>query len=81
MAKVNEVYRIHTDESSWKDVTVLTVTDQDTVTYTVGEAVNLLDGTADGDTGGPLDLTTVTNERLYDEKGVTDTEEAPDPVE
>jgi len=73
MAIANEVYRIHAAEGSWKDVDIDSVTGEDTVTYTVAEVVNLA-GTEVGDTGTVL-LTTVTNERLYDKDGVTDTTE------
>ncbi len=77
MAKVNEVYRVYTNDTAWKDINITAVTAEDIVNYTVSEVVNL-DGVNEGDTGTELNLTTVTNERLYDENGVTDTAEAPD---
>ena len=77
MAKVNEVYRVYTDDTSWKDINITNVTDQDVVDYTISEVVNL-DGENVGDNGNGLNLTSVTNQRLYDENGTSDTPEAPE---
>ena len=77
MAKVNEVYRIYTNDTSWKDIDVTAVRDEDVVDYTISESVNLSEENV-GDLGHGLDLTSVTNQRLYNEDGVSDTEEAPE---
>ena len=77
MAKVNEVYRVYTNDTSWKDINITNVTDQDTVDYTISESVDLSEEKV-GDLGHGLDLTSVTNDRLYDENGVSDTPEAPE---
>ena len=77
ISKVNECYRVYTDGESWKDINVTAVTNEDTVDYTISESVNL-DEEKVGDLGHGLDLTSVTNDRLYDENGVSDTPEAPE---
>jgi hypothetical protein len=74
MAEVNEVYRIHTAEGSWKDVDI-TAASGDVVDFTISEVVNI-DGVAAGDTETAVDLTAATNDRLYNKDGVSDTEEA-----
>tara|TARA_R110000751_G_scaffold277900_1_gene379598 strand:- start:208 stop:462 length:255 start_codon:yes stop_codon:yes gene_type:complete len=83
MAKVNEVYRLPSDDKNWVDVSITSVTGQDTVDYIITETivneVNIAEGESGstvGTTVSAVDLTTVTNTRLYDENGVTDTEEA-----
>ena len=77
MAKVNEVYRIYTNDTSWKDINVTAVRDEDVVDYTISESVNLSKENV-GDLGHGLKLSSVTSQRLYNESGVSDTEEAPE---
>jgi len=90
MAKVNETYRLPSDEKNWIDVIITNVTAEDTVDYTVTETVvneeNLgegEDGSTVGTTASSVDLTAITNHRLYDENGVSDTDptDGPDPAE
>lgn len=77
MAEVNEVYRIHTAEDSWKDVDI-TAASGDVVDFTISEVVNI-DGVEVGDKETAVDLSAVDSHRLYNKDGVTDTQEAPDP--
>ena len=88
MAKVNETYRLPSDEKNWVDVNITSVTDQDTVDYTISETVVNEVSIAEGESGSTVgttasavDLTVVTNHRLYDENGVSDTDptDGPDP--
>ena len=83
MAKVNETYRLPSDEKNWVDVNITSVTAQDIVDYTITETVvdevSIAEGESGstvGTTASAVDLTVVTNHRLYDENGLTDTEEA-----
>lgn len=87
MAKVNEVYRLPSDEKNWVDVIITSVTGEDTVDYTITETVvdevNIAEGESGstvGTTASAVDLTTITNHRLYNDSGVSDTDptDAPD---
>ena len=77
MAKVNECYRVYTNDTSWKDIDVTTVRDGDIVDYIISESTNLSKENV-GDLGHGLKLSSVTSQRLYDENGVSDTPEAPE---
>ena len=90
MAKVNETYRLPSDEKNWVDVNITSVTGEDTVDYTITETVvdevsigEGESGSTVGTTASAVDLTLVTNHRLYDENGVSDTDptDGPDSAE